>query len=131
MAYNKLTIDEKRIIEDHETEAPFSGEYDSLFEEGTYICRRCNLPLFSSKAKFEAHCGWPSYDDSFLGALKRVEDKSLGMNRVEIRCSNCDAHLGHEFTGEGLTTKNTRECVNSLAIKFIPQNSALPEVLSK
>lgn len=125
--YNKLTAEEKYIIEDKGTEAPFSGEYDNFYEPGTFICRRCNLPLFSSKAKFDAHCGWPAFDDSFPGALKRLRD-SDGI-RIEIQCSNCNAHLGHEFVGEQLTEKNVRECVNSLSIKFIPEGEELPPVI--
>jgi peptide-methionine (R)-S-oxide reductase len=129
MPYNELTDDEKYIIEDKGTESPFTGEYDDFFVPGTFICRRCNLPLFSSKAKFEAHCGWPAFDDSFPDSLTRLKDNMHGMQRIEIQCSNCGAHLGHEFKDEGLTNKNTRECVNSLSILFIPQGEALPKVL--
>ncbi len=129
MQYNKLTSDEEKIIVNKGTEAPFTGEYDDFYEPGTFICRRCNLPLFSSKAKFDAHCGWPAFDDSFPDAMKRIVDNSLGMQRTEIECANCGAHLGHEFVGEHLTDKNTRECVNSLSIKFIPEGKELPETI--
>lgn len=130
MAYNNLTSEEKRIIENKGTETPFSGEYDNFFEPGTFICRRCNNPLFSSQSKFEAHCGWPAFDQSFPNSLKRIEDNSLGMQRIEIECANCNAHLGHEFLGEGFTNTNTRECVNSLSIKFIPEGQSLPPILN-
>jgi len=129
MAYNNLTTEEKQIIVYKGTEHAFTGEYDDFYEEGTFICRRCNLPLFSSKAKFDAHCGWPAFDTSFPNAIKRIEDISFGMKRVEVECSNCNAHLGHEFTGERLTESNTRECINSVSIKFIKEGNPLPEVL--
>lgn len=125
--YNSLTEEEKHVIEDKGTEMPFTGEYDDFYVDGTFICRRCNLPLFSSKAKFDAHCGWPAFDDSFENALRRLTDDD-GF-RTEIECSNCHAHLGHEFIGERLTDKNTRECVNSLSIKFIPAGTEIPETI--
>ena len=129
MNYNKLTPNEKRIIVDKVTEPPFLGKYDNFYEDGTFICRRCNSPLFSSKSKFDAGCGWPSFDDSFHNAIKRVADHD-GI-RTEIQCTNCGAHLGHEFLGEHLTDKNTRECVNSLSIYFIPMGKELPKVIHK
>jgi peptide-methionine (R)-S-oxide reductase len=119
MKYNNLTTHEKRVIEDKGTEVPFSGEYDNFYEEGTFICRRCNNPLFSSQAKFDARCGWPAFDENFSGALKRIPDPDG--QRTEIECANCGAHLGHVFEGENLTPKNTRHCVNSLSIRFIPK----------
>lgn len=117
MSYNKLTPQEEAVILNKGTEAPFTGEYDDFWEEGYYICRQCNAKLFSSKAKFDAGCGWPAFDDSFPNAVKREVD-SDGY-RTEILCANCGGHLGHEFVGEGFTKKNVRECVNSLSIKFI------------
>lgn len=126
MPFNALTPQEENIIINKATEAPFTGEYDNFYEPGTFICRRCNSPLFSSKSKFDAHCGWPAFDDSFPNALKRLSDPD-GV-RTEIECAHCGAHLGHEFIGENLTTKDTRECVNSLSIKFIPENEKLPKV---
>ena len=129
MSYNTLKEEEKNVILNKGTEAPFSGEYDDFFEEGIFVCRQCNNPLFSSKSKFEANCGWPAFDSSFPNSLKRIEDKSFGMERVEIQCANCNAHLGHEFVGEKFTDTNTRECVNSLSIRFFPGNSELPKVL--
>ena len=118
MSYNKLTPEEERVIVHKGTEPPFSGEYDNFYKQGTYVCRRCNHPLFSSKSKFDAGCGWPSFDESFPNAIKRVQDPD-GI-RTEIQCAKCGAHLGHEFIGEHLTAKNTRECVNSLSIRFVP-----------
>ncbi len=127
MAYNQLTDQERRIIEDKNTERAFSGEYDDFYLEGTFICRRCNLPLFSSKAKFNAHCGWPAFEETFLGAVVETTDEDG--HRTEITCANCRAHLGHVFRGEGITRKNTRHCVNSPSIKFIKAGEVLPEVL--
>ena len=125
MNHNKLNPEEERVIIDKATEAPFTGQYDNFYEDGTYICRRCNAPLFSSKSKFDAGCGWPSFDDSFPNTLRRVPDPD-GI-RTEIECATCNAHLGHEFAGEGLTDKNTRECVNSLSLHFIPNGKELPK----
>ena len=116
--YNELTPDERAVIELKGTERPFTGEYEGFFEAGTYVCRRCNAPLYRSDDKFDAHCGWPAFDDEVEGAVRRLPD-SDGM-RIEIECANCGAHLGHVFLGEGLTPKNTRHCVNSLSMKFIP-----------
>ncbi len=127
MAYNNLTAEEKHVIEDKGTEAPFTGEYDDFYVPGTFICRRCNLPLFTSKAKFDANCGWPAFDENFPDAVDRITDED-GV-RTEIQCANCHAHLGHVFEGEQMTEKNTRHCVNSVSIKFIPEEDELPEVL--
>lgn len=127
MEYNSLTDQEKQVIKDKGTEAPFTGEYDDFYVPGTFICRRCNLPLFTSKAKFDANCGWPAFDDNFPGAVDRLPDED-GL-RTEIQCANCHAHLGHVFEGEGMTQKDTRHCVNSISLKFIPEDEELPEVL--
>jgi len=118
---NRLTPEEERVIVYKGTERPFSGEYDENFEEGTYICRRCEAPLYRSKDKFDAHCGWPAFDDEIPGAVKRIPDPDG--ERIEIECANCGAHLGHVFEGERFTTKNTRHCVNSISMKFIPSKS--------
>lgn len=127
--YNKLNPQEKAVIEESRTEPPFTGEYDDFYAEGTFVCRRCNAPLFSSKAKFDAGCGWPSFDADFPGALSRLPDPDG--RRIEIRCAHCGAHLGHVFEGENLTPRDTRHCVNSLSIRFIPAGNPLPPVLEK
>lgn len=114
--YNQLTPAEKAVILDKETEAPFSGKYYYHDEEGVYVCKRCGYELFKSTDKFEAHCGWPSFDDAIPGAIKRVPDKD-GI-RTEIICNNCQGHLGHVFEGENFTRKDTRYCVNSISLNF-------------
>ncbi len=124
---NKLTAEEERVIVHKGTERPFSGEYDHFFKDGTYVCRRCNNPLFTAKAKFDSGCGWPSFDENFPNAVKRLPDPDG--YRTEIECANCGAHLGHVFLGERLTDKNTRHCVNSLSIRFIAKDKELPPVL--
>lgn len=114
--YNKLTPQEEDVIVNKATEAPFTGEYENHSQKGVYVCRRCNSPLYRSEDKFDARCGWPSFDDEISGSVKRVSD-SDGM-RTEIICVNCGGHLGHVFSGEGFTKKDTRHCVNSLSLKF-------------
>lgn len=129
MTYNQLTPEEQSVIENKGTEAPFTGEYDNFYKDGVFICRKCNAPLFSSKSKFDAGCGWPSFDENYPNAVKRLPDTDG--QRTEIECANCNAHLGHVFIGEKLTDKDTRHCVNSLSIKFIPEGKEVPETIYK
>lgn len=119
MIRNKLTPQEEHVIVHKGTEPPFSGIFDDFYEAGTYICRRCESPLYRSEDKFNAHCGWPAFDDEVPGAVSRNLDDD--MRRIEITCANCGAHLGHVFEGEHLTQKNTRHCVNSFSMRFIPK----------
>ena len=116
--YNPLTQDERYVIEGKGTERPFTGEYDDFYEEGIYLCRRCNAELYRSADKFDARCGWPAFDQEIPGAVNRLPDPD-GM-RIEIECANCGGHLGHVFLGEFLTPTSTRHCVNSLSMKFVP-----------
>lgn len=119
---NKLTPEEEEVIVHKGTEMPFTGEYDELFKAGTYVCRRCNSPLYRSEDKFDAGCGWPAFDDEIAGAVRRLPDPDG--ERIEIECANCGAHLGHVFLGEGFTNKNTRHCVNSISMRFIPKHDS-------
>ncbi|PNR93687.1 bifunctional methionine sulfoxide reductase B/A protein [Petrotoga sp. 9PWA.NaAc.5.4] len=121
---NNLSPDEYKVIVNKATEPPFTGKFNNFFEEGTYICKQCGLPLYESNSKFDAGCGWPSFDDEIPGAIRRQLDADG--RRTEILCAYCGAHLGHVFEGEKLTKKNVRHCVNSISMDFIPKEKTLP-----
>jgi|TARA_B110000967_G_scaffold202009_1_gene240122 methionine-R-sulfoxide reductase len=119
--YNELNAEESRVVLQKGTEAPFTGQYDDFFEGGYYTCKQCNEPLYRSEHKFNSHCGWPSFDDEIIDAIRRETDPDG--SRTEILCANCDGHLGHVFEGEGLTSKNMRHCVNSISMNFVSKDN--------
>lgn len=118
-----LTPTARRIICDKATEYPHTGAYNDVVAQGTYLCRRCGLALFRASNQFTSSCGWPSFDDQIQNAIKEIMDADG--RRTEILCSRCNAHLGHVFTGEFLTEKNLRHCVNSASIDFVANNDVL------
>jgi methionine-R-sulfoxide reductase len=130
-AWNKLSTQEQYVILNKGTDRPFTGDYYDKTDKGLYICRQCNAPLYTSEDKFESHCGWPSFDQEIKGSVIRVPDAD-GM-RTEIVCANCRGHLGHVFLGEGFTDKDTRHCVNTSSLRFIPADEVTdaPKVIRK
>ena len=129
--YNDLSPSEARVILSKGTDRPGDGGYTLTDDAGIYLCRQCNAKLYKAEDKFESHCGWPSFDDEVDGSVTNVPDADG--HRVEIICTNCEGHLGHVFTGERLTPKNTRHCVNTSSMNFVPQGEPIPSkiVLSK
>jgi len=118
LQYYDLNSSESRVINDKGTERPYTGKYVKTKDTGTYLCRKCGAALYYSNDKFESDCGWPSFDDEIKGAVNKYPDPD-GM-RTEIECASCGAHLGHVFTGEHFTAKDTRHCVNSVSLDFVP-----------
>ncbi len=127
--YNVLTEQERRVLVDKATDYPYTGDYYLKKDQGIYICRMCNNPLYRSEDKFDSHCGWPSFDQEITGHVRRVPDSDG--RRIEIICMNCNGHLGHVFIGEGFTPKDTRHCVNTSSLIFVPaeQVGNLPSVI--
>jgi len=120
----RLSPEEFRVLRRGGTEAPWTGEYVSTKTPGTYRCRACGTALFSSDTKFDSHCGWPSFDEALPGTIRYIEDRSHGMVRTEVRCANCDSHLGHRFDGERMTPKNARYCINSVSLSLEPEDGS-------
>ena len=108
-----------KIIIKKENEPPSTGKYENFFKDGTYACKQCGNLLYKSDSKFHSACGWPSFDEELAGSVKRQTDGDG--RRTEIVCSRCGGHLGHVFEGEGFTPKNSRHCVNSLSLDFVPK----------
>lgn len=127
VTYNKLTEIEKAVLLEKGTERPFTGKFESFTQQGTYTCRQCNAALYKSDAKFHSSCGWPSFDEEIDNSVTHKTDADG--RRTEILCANCGGHLGHVFLGEGFTEKNTRHCVNSVSMDFVPDGTPLPAII--
>lgn len=120
---NKLTPEEFYILREKGTERPFSGKYNDFFEKGSYVCAACGNKLFESGRKYNSSCGWPSFDEAIPGSVKYTKDTSHGMTRIEVTCAKCDGHLGHVFDDGPKETTGTRYCMNSVSLKFVPEDN--------
>jgi len=117
MPYNTLTEEESQIIINKGTERAFANQYWNHYEQGDYICKQCDTPLFTSDSKFDSFTGWPSFDDDIDNNVKEISDADG--SRIEIVCNTCEGHLGHVFKGEKITDKSVRHCANSVSLKFV------------
>jgi peptide-methionine (R)-S-oxide reductase len=124
----ELSPQEYQVLRKAGTERPYTGEYWDTKTAGVYQCRACGSDLFTSSEKFDSHCGWPSFFAPLAeGKVRYLHDRSMGMDRVEVRCANCDSHMGHLFEGEGFDTPtDQRFCINSISVKLVPAGDAAP-----